>query len=74
MAYSYPLCPFPLESGLPCSSPGKEGQDLADPQPLDPGVLLAWVWLFIFLCVPADSCSSPLPVRAAGLVWRFLKQ
>lgn len=68
--------PAPPESGLPCSSPGQEGQGLADPdpdpdpEPLDP----EHVWLFIFLRVPADSRSSPHPVRAAGLVWRFLKQ
>lgn len=49
----------------------REGQGPSDPESFTQ-VPLAWTWLCIFLCVPADSCSSPLRVRAAGLVWRFL--
>lgn len=64
------LCvPSPLEPCLPCSSPGKEGRAWL---PLPASGL---VWLFVLLCVPADSRSSPLPVGAtADLLWRFLKQ
>lgn len=64
-----PLCPLPTRA-LP--APLLSWQEGRARLPLTASGL---VWLFIFLCVPADSRSSPLPVRAAaGLLWRFLKQ
>lgn len=69
-----PTVPLPHLS-LTCPAPllARKGRTWLTLSPLTPSASGLGVAVH-FLCVPADSCSSPLPVRASGLVWRFLKQ
>lgn len=61
------MCPF-SEWGLPCPLLAGQGRAWLTLTLSVPGLGVA----VRFPVRPADSCSCPLPVRAAGLVWRFL--